>query len=82
MTIALISDIHGNYTALKEVLRKIDEMNIKEIYCLGDIVGYYTEINECCEALRAYNVRSVMGNHDWYLFLKTIITGFVSYLIL
>ena len=56
MTIALISDIHGNYTALKEVLRKIDEMNIKEIYCLGDIVGYYTEINECCEALRAYNV--------------------------
>lgn len=71
MTIALISDIHGNYTALAEVLHKIDEMNIKDIYCLGDIVGYYSEINECCEALREYNVKSVMGNHDWYMVTKS-----------
>lgn len=65
--IALVSDIHGNYTALTEVLAKIDSMGIKEIYCLGDIVGYYTEINECCDELRKRNIKAIMGNHDWYL---------------
>jgi len=65
--IALISDIHGNYTALKAVLNKIDSMGIEEIYCLGDTVGYYSEVNECCETLRKRGVKSVMGNHDWYL---------------
>lgn len=63
--IALISDIHGNYTALQAVLKEIDKINIKEIYCLGDIVGYYTQINECCEELQRRNVKCVMGNHDW-----------------
>lgn len=64
--IAIISDIHGNYTALKEVLRQIDKMSIKNIYCLGDTVGYYTEINECCRELRERGISSVLGNHDWY----------------
>ena len=39
--IAIISDIHGNFTALKKVLEKIDSMGISEIFCLGDSVGYY-----------------------------------------
>lgn len=69
--IALISDIHGNYTALKEVLQKIDLMGINEVYCLGDIVGYYSEVNECCEALQERGILSVMGNHDWYMVAKT-----------
>lgn len=64
---AIISDIHGNYEALKEVLSKIDEMKITEIYCLGDIVGYYSQVNECCDELRRRNVKCVMGNHDWYM---------------
>lgn len=67
MKIALISDIHGNYTALKQVLEQIDKMRVDEIYCLGDVVGYYTEINECCDELRRRNIKTVMGNHDWYL---------------
>ena len=65
--IALISDIHGNYVALKEVLGAIDGMGISDIYCLGDVVGYYPQVNECCDELRRRNVRSVMGNHDWYM---------------
>lgn len=65
--IALISDIHGNYEALKEVLSYIDSMNITEIYCLGDVVGYYCQINECCDELRNRGIPCVMGNHDWYM---------------
>lgn len=65
--IAIISDVHGNYVALKEVLDKIDSLGIKEIYCLGDVIGYYSQINECCDELRRRNVSCVMGNHDWYM---------------
>lgn len=70
--IALISDIHGNYEALKAVLGELDDRGIDEIYCLGDVVGYYSQVNECCDELRKRNVRCIMGNHDWYLTSGTI----------
>jgi predicted phosphodiesterase len=65
--IAIISDIHVNYEALQAVLAALDQKGIEEIYCLGDVVGYYSQINECCDELRKRNVMSIMGNHDWYL---------------
>lgn len=65
--IALISDIHGNYEALTAVLSQIDNMGIKEIYCLGDVTGYYSQVNECCNELRKRGVVCAMGNHDWYM---------------
>lgn len=70
--IALISDIHGNYVALKAVLSAIDQLNIKEIYCLGDVVGYYPQVNECCEELRNRKIECVLGNHDWYMISDTL----------
>jgi len=63
----LISDIHGNFEALKKVLAALDAMNISEIYCLGDVVGYYSQVNECCDELIARGITSLMGNHDWYM---------------
>ncbi len=65
--IALISDIHANHMALLAVLDRLDELGADQILCLGDIGGYYCEINECCDTLRQRNVFSLMGNHDWYL---------------
>lgn len=65
--IAIISDIHANHTALTTVIDEIDRLGIKKIICLGDIGGYYCEINECCEILQKLNIFSLMGNHDWYL---------------
>ncbi|TRZ97497.1 MAG: metallophosphoesterase, partial [Nitrospiraceae bacterium] len=67
MKIAFISDIHGNYEALKAVLSKLDKLGISKVYCVGDIVGYYSQINECCKELRSRGIPSVMGNHDWYM---------------
>lgn len=69
--IGLISDIHGNYEALKEVLKKLDSLNISDIYCLGDITGYYSQVNECCDELRKRDVKCIMGNHDWYMVSNT-----------
>ena len=70
--IALISDIHGNYEALKSVFSAIEQLDITSIYCLGDVVGYYSQVNECCHMLRERNVRCVMGNHDWYMVSGTM----------
>ena len=67
MTIAFISDIHGNFEALRTVLAKIDALGVEQVVCAGDVVGYYTQINECCEALRERNIPTLMGNHDWYM---------------
>ncbi len=65
--IALISDIHGNFPALCSVLEKIDSLGVTEILCLGDTAGYYSQVNECCDELRARGIYSLMGNHDWYI---------------
>jgi predicted phosphodiesterase len=65
--LAIISDIHGNHIALSAVLAEIDKMPVEKIICLGDVGGYYCQINECCETLRERNIFSLMGNHDWYL---------------
>ncbi len=67
MNIAIISDIHGNHVALSAVLSKLDSLGVTEVICLGDIGGYYCQINECCDELRAREIFCLMGNHDWYL---------------
>lgn len=67
MRIGIISDIHGNFEALKGVLKILDSMHICDIYCLGDVVGYYSQVNECCDELRQRNIPCLMGNHDWYI---------------
>ena len=36
--VAIISDVHGNLTALNAVLKDIDSKGITKIYCLGDSV--------------------------------------------
>lgn len=64
---AFISDIHGNFAALTAVLAEIDAMGIEQIFCAGDVAGYYSEVNECCDSLRARGIPTVLGNHDWYL---------------
>lgn len=69
--IGIISDIHGNYSALETVLDFLDKKGISEIYCLGDVVGYYSQVNECCEELRKRHVKCVMGNHDWYMIAES-----------
>ena len=65
MRYVLISDIHSNLEALDATLQHIDLLGLdNNIICLGDVVGYNTNPNECIELLRKRNVRSIMGNHD------------------
>jgi putative phosphoesterase len=66
-SIAIISDIHGNKTALDAVLEDIDNRGIKDIYCLGDLVGYYCFFNESIDTIISRNIPCILGNHDFAL---------------
>ena len=60
---AIIADIHGNLEALRAVLDDIAAHNVREIYCLGDIVGYGPNPRECVDLIIDCSV-AVLGNHD------------------
>ena len=64
MRIAIISDIHANLEALRKALKIIDTKNVDHLYCLGDVVGYGADPNECIALLRERGVSCIIGNHD------------------
>jgi predicted phosphodiesterase len=64
MRTAIIADVHSNLEALQAVLERIHALGVDEIVCLGDIVGYNANPNECVEIIRDNNITCVMGNHD------------------
>ena len=65
--IAVISDVHGNFPALKAVLEEIDKLGCEKIISLGDVAGYYCAVNECIDEFRRRSIINMMGNHDSYL---------------
>ena len=60
---AVISDIHGNLEALEAVLRDVPE-EVQTIYCLGDVIGYGANPDECCDVVRSLEMPTISGNHD------------------
>jgi len=64
MRLAVISDIHGNLEALKQVLADIEKREVDAVCCAGDIVGYGPFPNEVIQLLQGRNIPSVMGNYD------------------
>lgn len=65
--IAVISDVHGNLPALQAVIAQIEMSGCERIISLGDVAGYYCQINECIDLLRQKAVINIMGNHDYYI---------------
>jgi predicted phosphodiesterase len=64
MKIALISDIHANAEALEAVLADIKTKKVDETLCLGDVVGYGANPNECLELVKKSCSLTLLGNHD------------------
>jgi diadenosine tetraphosphatase ApaH/serine/threonine PP2A family protein phosphatase len=62
--VAVITDIHGNLPALESVLRAIEATEVKEVWCLGDVVGYGVEPDACAELVRERCAICLVGNHD------------------
>ena len=58
-----MSDIHSNRTALEAVLEAAG--SVGAIWCLGDIIGYGPDPNDCISIIRDLpNLICLRGNHD------------------
>jgi predicted phosphodiesterase len=64
MKILVISDIHANLIAFEKVLSHA-RGKWDKIWCLGDVVGYGPDPNECIALLKEQKHLGLSGNHDW-----------------
>lgn len=63
MRVLVISDIHANLAALEAVLEEAGDFDM--LWCLGDLVGYGPDPNECVSLVRSLpNTVCILGNHD------------------
>ena len=62
--IAIISDIHGNITALEAVIADIEKRNINKIYCLGDSIVKSCNSDLVIDLIREKCDVIVKGNCD------------------
>ena len=64
MRVALISDVHGNLTALETVLEDLARERPDRVLCLGDVAATGPQPRETVERLREVGCPVVMGNAD------------------
>ena len=63
MRILVLSDVHANLTALEAVIASAG--SVDAAWCLGDVVGYGPDPNECIEMIQTLpNLQCLIGNHD------------------
>lgn len=64
MRIAILSDIHGNYDALTQVLEECKKCNVEKYIFLGDYVGYYYEPKKVWDKICQLDGVKIKGNHE------------------
>jgi len=60
----ILGDIHGNREALGAALAALDERGAQRIACLGDVVGYNADPEECVALVRRRCAPVIAGDHD------------------
>ncbi len=67
-TIGLISDIHADFSALKQALDILQGQAVDHIICAGDLVDKGNEGDAVVKLIRERQIPSVMGNHDYMVY--------------
>jgi len=62
--IGIYSDVHSNLEALETVLEALDRERVDRTLCLGDLVGYGPNPNECVTRVMQSADDILAGNHD------------------
>ena len=60
----VLGDIHGNREALVATLERIDAIGVDRMLCVGDVIGYNADPDECVRLLQSRDVLCIAGNHD------------------
>lgn len=86
MGYAIISDIHSNLEALEAVMIDIIEyqsqsFSVDHIICLGDIVGYGPNPNECIDIVIRNHLEGVSDSYDIIKF-KNVLMGNHDYAVI
>lgn len=76
MRYGIFSDIHSNLEALERVIEELETQKVDSYICLGDIVGYGANPNECVERVQGVAELCVAGNHDYGVLGKTTVDNF------
>ena len=64
MLYAVLGDIHGNREALEAALARADERGAQRLLCVGDLIGYNADPDDCVALLRERGAICIAGNHD------------------
>jgi predicted phosphodiesterase len=64
MRFGIFSDVHANLEAMSAVVEAFKRERIDRYYCLGDVVGYGANPNECANIVRGLAQVTILGNHD------------------
>ncbi len=62
--VAVLSDVHGNLPAFEAVVTATEDAGVDARWCLGDLVGYGAQPNECIRLASESCSLSLVGNHD------------------
>ncbi len=66
MRYGVFSDVHSNLEALEACLQLFKKEKIQSFLCLGDIVGYGPNPNECVDKIAGLKkIQITGGNHDY-----------------
>lgn len=60
----ILGGIDGNLEALCAAVAAFDARGVKSLLCVGNVVGYNADPDECGELLRARRAVTIAGTHD------------------
>ncbi|MCI0467323.1 MAG: metallophosphoesterase, partial [Beijerinckiaceae bacterium] len=55
----VLGDIHGNREALVAVFAELERLRPEQLLCVGDIIGYNADPDDCVNLLRERGVTSI-----------------------
>ncbi len=68
MKIAVFSDVHSCYAKMVAVFKDMEQFDVDQYICLGDIIGYGDRPEETVQLLMEKKVIAVRGNHELAMF--------------
>ncbi len=78
MRIAFISDIHGNLVSLDSVLADIEQAQVDQLICLGDVANLGPQPRQVIRRLKELSCACVMGNHDHFLIDPSTVASYTD----
>lgn len=76
--VALVSDLHGNALAVREVLSRISREGVDQIVCLGDVATLGPEPERVLELVHESGAICILGNHDEFMLRADLVAEYTK----